>query len=74
VVIATKFGFRFDGQGRQAGLVSRPGHIGLRRCTARAARRTLYTAFGASMAIALTVSRRGWRRRHGTLRTTHATG
>jgi aryl-alcohol dehydrogenase-like predicted oxidoreductase len=27
VVIATKFGFRFDGQGRQAGLVSRPEHI-----------------------------------------------
>jgi aryl-alcohol dehydrogenase-like predicted oxidoreductase len=27
VVIATKFGFRFDDQGRQAGLVSRPGHI-----------------------------------------------
>jgi len=27
VVIATKFGFRFDGQGRQTGLVSRPGHI-----------------------------------------------
>jgi len=27
VVVATKFGFRFDGQGRQAGLVSRPEHI-----------------------------------------------
>jgi len=27
VVIATKFGFRFDDQGRQAGLVSRPEHI-----------------------------------------------
>ena len=27
VVIATKFGFRFDGQGRQTGLVSRPEHI-----------------------------------------------
>jgi len=27
VVIATKFGFRFDDQGRQTGLVSRPGHI-----------------------------------------------
>jgi aryl-alcohol dehydrogenase-like predicted oxidoreductase len=27
VVIATKFGFRFDSQGRQEGLVSRPGHI-----------------------------------------------
>jgi aryl-alcohol dehydrogenase-like predicted oxidoreductase len=27
VVIATKFGFRFDDQDRQAGLVSRPGHI-----------------------------------------------
>jgi aryl-alcohol dehydrogenase-like predicted oxidoreductase len=26
-VIATKFGFRFDDQGRQAGLVSRPEHI-----------------------------------------------
>jgi hypothetical protein len=48
--------------------------LGLRRCTARAARRTLYTAFGASMAIASTVSRRGWRRRHGTPMTIHATG
>ena len=27
VVIATKFGFAFDGQGRQTGLSSRPGHI-----------------------------------------------
>lgn len=27
VVVATKFGFRFDGEGRQAGLVSRPEHI-----------------------------------------------
>jgi aryl-alcohol dehydrogenase-like predicted oxidoreductase len=27
VVIATKFGFRFDDQGRQAGLVSRPEQI-----------------------------------------------
>ena len=27
VVIATKFGFRFDDQGRQVGLVSRPEHI-----------------------------------------------
>src|SRR6516225_8781951 len=27
VVIATKFGFRFDEQGRQTGLVSRPEHI-----------------------------------------------
>jgi len=27
VVIATKFGFRFNGRGRQAGLVSRPEHI-----------------------------------------------
>lgn len=27
VVIATKFGFAFDGQGRQAGLSSRPDHI-----------------------------------------------
>src|ERR1017187_7618796 len=40
--------------------------LGLRRCTARAARRTLNTAGGASVAIASTVSRRGWRRRHGT--------
>ena len=48
--------------------------LGQRRCTARAARRTPYTAFGASTAIASTVSRRGWRRRHGTLRTIHATG
>ena len=48
--------------------------LGLRRCTARAARRTLYTAFGASTAIASTVSRRGWRRRHGTPMTIHATG
>ena len=38
------------------------------------ARRTLYTAFGASTAIASTVSRRGWRRRHGTPMTIHATG
>lgn len=31
-MIATKFGFRFDGQGRQADLVIRPEHItGLRR-------------------------------------------
>ena len=48
--------------------------LGLRRCTARAARRTLNTAFGASVAIASTVSRRGWRRRHGTPMTIHATG
>jgi aryl-alcohol dehydrogenase-like predicted oxidoreductase len=27
VVIATKFGFRFDDQGRQTGLVSRPEHM-----------------------------------------------
>src|SRR5437762_10225417 len=27
VVIATKFGFRFDDHGRQTGLVSRPEHI-----------------------------------------------
>src|SRR6266487_2571410 len=27
VAIATKFGFRFDDQGRQSGLVSRPEHI-----------------------------------------------
>ena len=27
VVIATKFGFAFDGEGRQTGLSSRPGHI-----------------------------------------------
>jgi len=47
--------------------------LGLRRCTARAARRTLYTAFGASVAIASTVSRRGWRRRHGTPMTISAT-
>ena len=26
-MIATKFGFRFDDQGRQTGLVSRPEHI-----------------------------------------------
>jgi hypothetical protein len=48
--------------------------LGLRRGTARAARRTLYTAFGASAAIASTVSRRGWRRRHGTPMTIPATG
>jgi hypothetical protein len=48
--------------------------LGLRRCTARAARRTLYAAFGASVAIASTVSRRGWRRRHGTPMTIPATG
>ena len=48
--------------------------LGLRRCTARAARRTLCTAIGASMAIASTVSRRGWRRRHGTAMTIPATG
>jgi hypothetical protein len=48
--------------------------LGLRRCTARAARRTPYTAFGASMATASTVSRRGWRRRHDTSMTIHATG
>jgi aryl-alcohol dehydrogenase-like predicted oxidoreductase len=27
VVIATKFGFRFDSEGRQVGLSSRPEHI-----------------------------------------------
>jgi hypothetical protein len=48
--------------------------LGLRRCTARAARRTLNAMGSASAAIASTVSRRGWRRRHGTLRTTLATG
>src|ERR1035438_2769355 len=48
--------------------------LGLRRCTARAARRTLNTTFGASLAIASAVSRRGWRRRHGTPMTIHATG
>ncbi len=48
--------------------------LGLRRCTARATRRTLYTTFGASLAIASTVSRRGWRRRHGTPMTIHASG
>ena len=48
--------------------------LGLRRCTARAARRTLNAMGSASAAIASTVSRRGWRRRHGTLRTTSATG
>ena len=36
--------------------------LGLRRCTARATRRTPNTAAGASLAIASTVSRRGWRR------------
>ena len=48
--------------------------LGLRRRTARAARRTLKTASGASLAIASAVSRCGWRRRHGTPRTIHATG
>jgi hypothetical protein len=48
--------------------------LGLRRCTARAARRTPNTTFGASAAIASTVSRRGWRRRHGTPMTIPATG
>jgi hypothetical protein len=48
--------------------------LGLRRCTARTARRTPCTAFGASPAIASAVSRRGWRSRHGTLMTTDATG
>ena len=56
----------------------RPGSpaaiLGLRRCTARAARRTPNTTFGASAAIASTVSRRGWRRRHGTPMTIPATG
>jgi hypothetical protein len=47
--------------------------LGLRRCTARAARRTLNTTFGASAAVASTVSRRGWRRRHGTPTTIPAT-
>jgi hypothetical protein len=48
--------------------------LGLRRCTALAARRTLNTTSGASAAIASTVSRRGWRRRHGTPMTIPATG
>ena len=48
--------------------------LGLRRCTARAARRTVRATFGASLAIASAVSRRGWRRRHGTPRIIHATG
>jgi hypothetical protein len=48
--------------------------LGLRRCTARAARRTLNTTFGASAAIASTFSRLGWRRRHGTPMTIPATG
>ena len=48
--------------------------LGLRRCTAQAARRTLKATSGACLAIAGTVSRRGWRRRHGTPMTIHATG
>ena len=40
--------------------------LGLRRCTARATQGTWITAFGASTAIASTVSRRGWRRPHHT--------
>src|ERR1039457_3282969 len=48
--------------------------LGLRRCTARAAPRTMKTTFGAPAASASTVSRRGWRRRHGTPMTIHATG
>jgi hypothetical protein len=48
--------------------------LGLRRCTARAARRTFKATFGASLATASTVIRRGWRRRHGTPMTIHATG
>jgi hypothetical protein len=48
--------------------------LGLRRCTARAARRTSNTVGSASAAIASTVSRRGWRRRHGTPMTIHASG
>src|ERR1700761_6733897 len=48
--------------------------LGLRRCTARAARRTLRATSGASLVIPSAVSRRGWRRRHGTPRTIHATG
>ncbi len=47
--------------------------LGLRRCTARAARRTLNTVGSASAAIASTVSRRGWRRRNGTPMTIPAT-
>jgi hypothetical protein len=38
--------------------------LGLRRCTARATQGTWITAFGASTAIASTVSRRGQRRPH----------
>jgi len=40
--------------------------LGLRRCTARAIQGTWITAFGASTAIASTVSRRGQRRPHHT--------
>ena len=43
--------------------------LGLRRCTARATQGTWITAFGASTAIASTVSRRGQRRPHHTPRT-----
>jgi hypothetical protein len=48
--------------------------LGLRRCTARAARTTMKATFGASLAITNPVTRRGWRSRHGTPRTIHATG
>ena len=47
--------------------------LGLRRCTARATQGTWITAFGASTAIASTVSRRGQRRPHHTPRTIPAT-
>ena len=43
--------------------------LGLRRCTARAIQGTWITAFGASTAIASTVSRRGQRMPHHTPRT-----
>ena len=47
--------------------------LGLRRCMARAIQGTWITAFGASTAIASTVSRRGHRRPHHTPRTTPTT-
>ena len=48
--------------------------LGLRRCTARASQGTWTTAFGASTAIASTVSRRGQRKPHHTPRTIPTTG
>jgi len=48
--------------------------LGLRRCTARAARGTENTTFEVSSAIAPTVSRRGWRRPYRTRRTIPTTG